>query len=433
MKKKLIGLVLLLALVLSLVPTSAFAKSNVEIVPDDYWTDYWNWSYYDHYIEIYDADGNYVTSTRYGNIVDLSRGDYTAKVYYNGDYYYSEPFYYNGTDSRVYLNYYGRYDRYDKYTPYYDTISGVNVYKDRVTGKAAPYAEVTLYNSNGSLKTVTADRYGDFTIYYDFAYYYNYKDYGYWYDIDNYYLRSNAGQSYSLKNYYIDGYYDYDKNLVSTPLAGDDFIKGAWAYPYAEVIVRDYQDNLLGSGTANRDGSFSIDLNRKLIAGEALRLTSTRNNYIDKTTTVVVGGIEKSEKIVSKFVIGDKTYSQTKYDTTKTEKMDVAPYIENGRTMLPLRYVAEALGYEVNWDQATKNAVFIKGSNTAVVNLYSREIYVNGKNSMLSVMPVTVNGRIMLPVSELGMALGLSHGNYGQGKNIEWQGSTNTVYVTIFE
>lgn len=430
MKKKLIGLVLLLALVLSLVPTSAFAKNYVEIVPDDYWRDYYDWSYYDYYVEVYDSDGDYVTSTRYGNSLYLDEGTYTARVYYGNNQYYSKTFYYNGSDSRVYLGYNGKYDRY---YPYNDSISDVKVYNDRVTGKAAPYAEVTLYNGNGSVKTVTADRNGNFTIYYDFDYYYNYKDYGYWYDLDRYYLRSNAGQSYSLHNYYVDGYYDYNKKLISEPLAGDNYINGSWAYPYAKVYVRDYQDNLLGSTTANRDGSFSISLSRKLVAGEALRITSSQTNYRDKTTTVVVGGINKTEKIVSKFVIGDKTYSQTKYDKTKTEKMDVAPYIENGRTMLPIRYVAEALGYEVNWDEATKNAVFIKGSNTAVVNLYSREIYVNGKNSMLSVMPKTVNGRIMLPVSELGMALGLSHGNYGQGKNIEWQGTTNTVYVTIYE
>ena len=431
MKKKLIGLGLLFALLLSLVPTSASAKA-VEIVPNDYWRDYYDydWSYYNYYFDIYDSYGNYVDSNRYGNTFYLDPGYYTAKIYYNGSQYYTEEFYYDGQRSTINLDYYGRYDRY---YPYNDSLTGVSVYRDKVVGQAAPYAEVTLYNANGSLKTVTADRNGNFTIYYDFDYYYNYKDYGYWYNLDSYYLRSNSGQSYSLGNYYADNYYGYDKKLTASPLGGDDYISGSWAYPYATVLVRDYQDNLLGSGTASRDGSFTIALNRKLVAGESLRLTSIQSNYVDKTATIVVGGIEKTKKITSKFVIGDKTYSQTISNATLTEQMDVAPYIENGRTMLPLRFVAQALGYNVTWDKLTKNAVFIKDSKAAVVNLNSKEIFVNGKSQMLSVQPKIVNDRMMLPVSEIGMALGLSHGDYGQGKNIEWQSTTNTVYLTIYE
>ncbi|NLL35637.1 MAG: copper amine oxidase N-terminal domain-containing protein, partial [Clostridiales bacterium] len=38
-------------------------------------------------------------------------------------------------------------------------------------------------------------------------------------------------------------------------------------------------------------------------------------------------------------------------------QMDVAPEIKNGRTMLPARWVAEALGAEVDWDETTKQAI----------------------------------------------------------------------------
>jgi hypothetical protein len=34
--------------------------------------------------------------------------------------------------------------------------------------------------------------------------------------------------------------------------------------------------------------------------------------------------------------------------------MDVAPEIQAGRTMLPFRWVATALGASVGWDEATK-------------------------------------------------------------------------------
>jgi len=38
-------------------------------------------------------------------------------------------------------------------------------------------------------------------------------------------------------------------------------------------------------------------------------------------------------------------------------QMDVAPEIKDGRTMLPARWVAEALGAEVDWDENTKQAI----------------------------------------------------------------------------
>ncbi|MDO5028027.1 MAG: stalk domain-containing protein [Bacillota bacterium] len=435
MKKRVLGIILLLALVLTFMPTSASAK-NVEIVPYDYYHNGGYWPLYsDYYVKIYDAADDYVGTVYYGDtILNLTKGSYTAKVYYGNNRYYTEDFYYNGTDSVVRLSYYGYYDGYYPYDRY---ISSVRVYGNKVTGVTAPYAKVVLYNSSGKIaETDVADAYGNFSISYNFEKYYYDEFYGRWYNIDDFYLRADNGAKYYLNSGYVDGYYYYNSGRVNNPKGGDDFINGKWAYPYALVTVRDNQDRYLGSATAASDGSFSIALSRDLIAGETLRITYGHRNYVDRTETVIVGGIrnpEKREKVVSKFVIGDPEYSETKYGKTKQEKMDVAPYIKNGRTMLPLRYVAQSLGYKVNWDQATKNAVFIKGSNVAVINLYSREIFVNRKSYTLSVEPVTVEGRIMLPVSELGMALGLTHGNYGQDKNIEWDASTQSVIITTYQ
>jgi len=42
------------------------------------------------------------------------------------------------------------------------------------------------------------------------------------------------------------------------------------------------------------------------------------------------------------------------YINKKPRKMDVAPYIKDGRTMLPARWVAEPLGAQVEWDEATQ-------------------------------------------------------------------------------
>lgn len=40
--------------------------------------------------------------------------------------------------------------------------------------------------------------------------------------------------------------------------------------------------------------------------------------------------------------------------------LDAAPYIENSRTMVPIRFVSEALGADVQWDDKTRTVTIIK-------------------------------------------------------------------------
>ena len=44
----------------------------------------------------------------------------------------------------------------------------------------------------------------------------------------------------------------------------------------------------------------------------------------------------------------------------KTVIMDVAPKIENQRTLVPLRFIAEAFGAEVEWDPKTQGITIVR-------------------------------------------------------------------------
>lgn len=52
----------------------------------------------------------------------------------------------------------------------------------------------------------------------------------------------------------------------------------------------------------------------------------------------------------------------------KNIEMDVEPFIANGRTYVPARYVAEALGSSVSWDE-TNNAVVVKSVDVSATNI----------------------------------------------------------------
>ncbi len=63
---------------------------------------------------------------------------------------------------------------------------------------------------------------------------------------------------------------------------------------------------------------------------------------------------------------------------------DVPPVIINGRTMVPIRTVAEALGCQVSWD-ASSNSVIISSKSTTPTSTVSPEIqnYVNAVSPIL--------------------------------------------------
>ena len=121
--------------------------------------------------------------------------------------------------------------------------------------------------------------------------------------------------------------------------------------------------------------------------------------------------------------IGRSTY--TVNQVTKT--MDVSPIILDGRTLLPFRYVAEAIGAQVRWDAATKK-VTVSLNNTVIELWIDNPIArVNGVEKRidpgnLSVKPIVIPpGRTMLPIRFISENLGCS---------VDWNAQTQEVKIT---
>ncbi|MEQ8235444.1 MAG: copper amine oxidase N-terminal domain-containing protein [Syntrophomonadaceae bacterium] len=91
--------------------------------------------------------------------------------------------------------------------------------------------------------------------------------------------------------------------------------------------------------------------------------------------------------------------------------MDVAPYVKDNRTFLPVRYVAYALGIDdsgILWDGANQTARLVKGDKEVVVKIGSRTLLINGKATTLEVEPEVSNERICLPIALVAQAFGAS-------------------------
>lgn len=106
------------------------------------------------------------------------------------------------------------------------------------------------------------------------------------------------------------------------------------------------------------------------------------------------------------------------------KNMDSAPYIKRGRTMLPLRYLAEALGYKVFWLNETRTVVIVDLGLRVEIPIDTNLIIINGIKYTSDVKPEIVNHRTMLPIANIARALGLK-----DGEDILWDEVNRQVTI----
>ena len=85
--------------------------------------------------------------------------------------------------------------------------------------------------------------------------------------------------------------------------------------------------------------------------------------------------------------------------------LDVEPQVVQQRTLVPLRAIFEELGATVTWDQATQTARAVKGADTVQITLNSTTAYVNGEAQTLDVPAMAIDGRTLVPVRFVSEAL----------------------------
>ncbi|MDQ1236842.1 hypothetical protein QE450_004340 [Paenibacillus sp. SORGH_AS306] len=85
---------------------------------------------------------------------------------------------------------------------------------------------------------------------------------------------------------------------------------------------------------------------------------------------------------------------------------DQAPVMSANRTMVPLRGVFEALDAKVLWKQSTKTVTATKDGTTIVLPLGSRTATINGKSVVLDVPAKSIKGRTVVPLRFVSEALG---------------------------
>jgi hypothetical protein len=124
------------------------------------------------------------------------------------------------------------------------------------------------------------------------------------------------------------------------------------------------------------------------------------------------------ESVVIQFQIGNKTVLINNQPKT----MDAAPFILNGRTVVPIRVIAEAFGAEIEWEGSTQTITILLDEKTIVMKVGSTIAKIDEDPIILDAPPVIQNGRTFVPLRFIAEAF---------GAEIEWEGSTQTITITL--
>ena len=121
------------------------------------------------------------------------------------------------------------------------------------------------------------------------------------------------------------------------------------------------------------------------------------------------------EKI--EFVVDRESY----YVDGQEFTVDVAPFIEGGRTYVPVRYLGDSLGASVDWEAEEEKVTLAKDGDIVELIIGSETLTVNGEPRSVDVPPLIREGRTYLPARHVAESFGYS---------VEWEPEARAVQIT---
>lgn len=153
-------------------------------------------------------------------------------------------------------------------------------------------------------------------------------------------------------------------------------------------------------------------------------------SWIDKYSPDKTKDKQISSFKITQFTLDSNKYTTADITTTNTENfeekvIDVAPYIKDNRTYVPVRYLAYSLGVlqdGVVWDGSTQQVGIIKDDTQINLTIGNATMTVNEEPVTMDVAPEITNNRTFLPVRWVAEALGAT---------VEWNDSTRQATIKM--
>ena len=157
------------------------------------------------------------------------------------------------------------------------------------------------------------------------------------------------------------------------------------------------------------DGAFTATIKETETLTEII-VTATDENGLSATARVMV-----TKYVMVTMQIGSKTATS---DDGATYTLDVPPMILAGSTFVPMRFIGERLSAEITWVASEKKVIYKLGKTIVEIWIGKKEAKVNGAEYKLASSPVIVSGKTLVPLRFVAEALGAKVTWQGETKTI---------------
>lgn len=120
----------------------------------------------------------------------------------------------------------------------------------------------------------------------------------------------------------------------------------------------------------------------------------------EKTTSQSLSGV------VALKVDNPNAYAKGAKTYVDTANLDIKPIVQNGRTLVPVRFISEKIGADVGWYEPTQTVTVKTNAKDISLQIGSTQMVVNGETVTLDVPAQTIGGRTLIPLRALVEALG---------------------------
>lgn len=141
---------------------------------------------------------------------------------------------------------------------------------------------------------------------------------------------------------------------------------------------------------------------------------------LDKSAFNIVQEAKKWNKTIIELVIGQKLMKVNGVQKEIDPGRETAPMVVNGRTLIPIRAVIEAMGGTVDYDAKEQKITLKKGEDTLQMWIGKTNMKLNGTAKTMDIAPVVLNGRTMVPVR-------FAAENFGY--SVAWKAAEQTVVI----
>ncbi|MCX7715170.1 MAG: stalk domain-containing protein [Clostridia bacterium] len=177
-----------------------------------------------------------------------------------------------------------------------------------------------------------------------------------------------------------------------------------YKHPYVSATY--YVDDVWAGTSADVPYGQTIDFSGYELGQHTLKVVISDSSGILQEKTYYFNLVEKSIDVV---VNNNKVL------------FDVDPIIANGRALVPMRAIFEALGASVEWNEATKTITANSVKGIITMQIGNKAMTKGNEKISLDVEPTIYDGRTLVPARAVSEALGAT---------VEWDGSARLIRIS---